>query len=125
MKGFPVYILFISLFMTASCSKVDQERLAVDKNTKQVIFFSDEKEYKRETAYYDALIELKKDFPDEMESLMVLSEGKEKKYYDEFDIKTGPALIVLYNEKVMVKIYGITTKEQIIQPVSQVLAGSQ
>lgn len=123
MKGFPVYLLFFSLFITASCSKDEQARLSVDKNTKQVIFFSDEKQYNREAAYYDALIELKKDFPDEMENLMVLSGKDKKKYYDEFDIKSGPALIVLYKEKVMIRIHGMTTKEQIIQPVSQALDG--
>ncbi|RDU38423.1 small peptidoglycan-associated lipoprotein [Neobacillus piezotolerans] len=123
MKGFPVYLILFSLFITSSCGKGEQARLSVDKNSKQVIFFSDEKQYKREAAYYDALIELKKDFPDEMENLMVLSSKEEKKYYDEFDIKSGPALIVLYKEKVMVRIHGITTKEKIIQPVSKALDG--
>ncbi|WP_316568371.1 small peptidoglycan-associated lipoprotein [Neobacillus sp. YIM B06451] len=124
MKGFPVYVLFFSLIITASCSKAEQVALSVDRNTKQIIFFSDEKEYSREAAYYDALIELKKDFPEEMENLLVLSSKEEKKYYDEFDVKSGPALIVLYKEKVMVRIDGLTTKEKIILPVSKALDGT-
>ncbi|WP_409275438.1 small peptidoglycan-associated lipoprotein [Neobacillus sp. SCS-31] len=124
MKGFPVYVLFFSLIITASCSKAEQAALSVDRNTKQIIFFSDEKEYSREAAYYDALIQLKKDFPEEMENLLVLSSKEEKKYYDEYDVKSGPALIVLYKEKVMVRIDGLTTKEKIILPVSKALDGT-
>ncbi|WP_053366047.1 hypothetical protein [Bacillus sp. FJAT-27245] len=124
MKGYPVYVLSFLLLLTASCSQAEQATLSVDKNTKQIIFFSNEKEYNREAAYYDALIELKKDFPNEMENLMVLSSKEKKKYYDEFNIKSGPALIVLYKEKVMVRIDGLTTKEKIIRPVSKVLDGT-
>ncbi|RHW31127.1 small peptidoglycan-associated lipoprotein [Neobacillus notoginsengisoli] len=121
MKGFPLSILVVAFVLTASCSK-QEVKLALDKNAKQVIFFSEEKEFNVESTYYDALIELKNDFPDEMENLMVLSSPDEKKYYDEFDIESGPALIVIYNDKVMVRINGSATKEQIIKPVSNALA---
>lgn len=121
MKGFPLYILIFSFIITASCSK-QEATLALDKDAKQVIFFSEEKEYYQEVAYYDALIELKKNFPAEMENLMVLTSSAEKEYYDKFDIKSGPALIVIYNDKIMVRIYGDATKEQIIKPVSNALA---
>ena len=40
--------------------------LAFDQNTKQLIFFSDEEEYEQEVSYYDAIIELKRDYPEEI-----------------------------------------------------------
>ncbi|OCA86098.1 hypothetical protein A8F94_11980 [Bacillus sp. FJAT-27225] len=91
----------------------------MDHNIKQVIFFSDATDYEHEGAYYDALIELKKEYPTEMENLMVLSE---KEFFDDFDIQSGPALLVIYKEKVMVRIIGDVSKEQIFMPVSQAIS---
>jgi thioredoxin-related protein len=122
MKAFPLYILVLVLAVTSSCSRDNHDNLPLDKNIKQVIFFSEENQYEHEAAYYDALIELKKEYPNEMENLMVLSE---KEYFDDFDIPSGPALIVIYKEEIMVKINGDVSKDQIFKPVSQAFSTSK
>ena len=58
-----------------SCDNHKQLRssLTFDQNTKQLIFFSDEEEYEREVSYYDALIELKRDYPEEIKDMKIFT----------------------------------------------------
>lgn len=122
MKGLPLLLIASLLFMTSSCNQLETKGdLLFEKNIKQIIFFSDDKEYEREASYYDAIIELKKEFPNEIKSMKTINAVNAKKYYDTFDIQSCPAIILIYNEKVLVKVKGEATKEQIIQPITNAL----
>jgi hypothetical protein len=126
MKGKPFLIMAFALFFMVSCDNHKQLRssLAFDQNTKQLIFFSDEEEYEREVSYYDALIELKKDYPDEIKDMKIFTTSDSKKYFEKFQIDRCPALIVFYNNKVIAVIEGKATVEEIVTPVSNVLSSS-
>jgi hypothetical protein len=123
MKGLAaVYI--ISIFMiSASCSNNHTiDSLPLKENVKQIIFFSNDNTHtEEEVAYFDALIELKKDFPQEVEDMMVFSSTEGKKYYQTFNIKSSPAIIVIYNQQVVANIYGTVSKDQIMSPISKAL----
>lgn len=120
MKGMQLLLLASVLMITNSCSNGENE-LKLKNNVKQIIFFSNEADYTGEAPYYDALIELKKSFPAEIKNMMVFSPSKAKKYYKTYNIKSCPALLVIYNSEVLVKINGSTTKDEIINPISEVL----
>ena len=126
MKGKPFLIMAFALFFMVSCDNHKQLRssLAFDQNTKQLIFFSDEEEYEREVSYYDALIELKRDYPDEIKDMKIFTTSDSKKYFEKFQIDRCPALIVFYNNKVIVVIEGKATVEEIVTPVSNALSSS-
>ncbi|WML49404.1 small peptidoglycan-associated lipoprotein [Neobacillus sp. PS3-34] len=122
MKGLPYIFIFSLLLLSASCNNNQaSKKMAFNRNVKQVIFFSDEKELGQEAAYYDALIELKKNFPKEMDHMMVLNKSKEKDYYKSFNVEKSPAIIVMYKDQMMVKINGSASKNQIIKNVSQII----
>ncbi|WP_053362026.1 hypothetical protein [Bacillus sp. FJAT-27251] len=111
------------LLFSSSCNTVgDYEELNIDNEIKQIVFFSDEKDYNHEVAYYDAIIELKHDFPNEISNMMVLSGDKADKYHKLFDVKESPAILVFFEDEVVLKIDGIVSKEKIIQPLAQALS---
>ncbi len=122
MKGLPLLLLASLLVMTGSCSKSNANELKIKQDVKQIVFFSNEDDYAGEAPYYDALIELKKSFPTEVKKMIVFSPTKAKQYLKTYHIDSCPALIVIYNSKVIVKINGDTTKEDIIQPIAKVLS---
>ena len=71
---------------------------------------------------YDAIIELKRDYPEEIKNMKILTSSDSKKYFKTFQIDRCPALIVYYNNEVIVKIEGKATKEEIVTPVSNALS---
>lgn len=122
MKGFAAVYICSLLLITASCSNHQSiDSLSIKENVKQIIFFSDETNVKQEAAYYDAIFELRRNFPHEVENMMVFTRAEGKKYYDSFEIKESPALIVIYNNKIVANIYGDVSKDQITQPISYAL----
>ncbi|MDZ5470627.1 small peptidoglycan-associated lipoprotein [Bacillus sp. 31A1R] len=123
MKGLPIILLFSLLTITTSCSRTEEdEGLKIDNSIKQVIFFSNESEYEFEASYYDAIIELKKEFPEEIKNMIVLTPSKGKEHFDTFKVKDCPAIIVIYNEKIVVKVDGATSSDKIIKPIAKVLS---
>lgn len=122
MKGLAVFSICSILFFIASCNNhYSIDSLSIKKNVNQIIFFTDEANVQQEAAYYDAIIELKRNFPDEVENMMVFTKADGKKYYDSFKIKNSPAIIVIYNNQIVSNISGIATKDQIIQPTYRAL----
>lgn len=120
MKGLP--FLLASLLVITSCGKTSEEEIKLPEDGKQIIFFSNDQDYSEETAYYDALIELKQHYPKEIQNMLVLSPTDAKPYYQFFQIEACPALLIIYNEKVMFKISGAVSKDEIIQPISDILS---
>lgn len=120
MKGLP--LLLASLLVITSCSNSNDDKIQLPHNVKQIIFFSNDQDYSEEAAYYDALIELKKEFPAEIRNMLVISPTNAKPYFQSFHINACPALLVIYNDKVMIRISGKVSKEQIIQPISEILS---
>lgn len=122
MKGLSFIFIASFLFLTASCNNTNQtNELGLNKNIKQVIFFSDEKDYQHEASYYDAIIDLKKSHPDAIDNMLVISAANAKNYYDFFEVETCPAIFVVYGDQIIVKVNGAVTKDQIIKPLSAVL----
>lgn len=110
------------LFLTASCNPVnDSNKLMVNEDMKQVVFFSDEKDYAHEASYYDAIIELKKQYPSEFDNMMVIPASNAKKYYDLIEIEQFPAILIVHGDEVIANVNGTVTKDQIIEPLSAVL----
>jgi hypothetical protein len=126
MKGKPFLIMASALFFMVSCDNQKQiiSSLAIEQNTKQLIFFSDSEEYEQEVSYYDAIIELKRDYPEEIKNIKIFSSSDSKKYFKTFQIDRCPALIVYYNNEIIVKIEGKSTTEEIVIPVSNALSSS-
>ena len=117
------FVLAASLLLIAACDGTGKpEKLKIDQGVSQVIFFSDDTNYTHEAAYYDAIIELKRDFPEEMDNMMVLTGDEAADYHQQFNVTSHPAILVFFQEQVVAKVDGIATKEQIVLPLSKALS---
>lgn len=126
MKGLsPLLIIVLLLFMTSSFNhKESKKKLLIDDSVKQIIFFSDNKKYEQEVSYYDAIIELKRSFPEEIKNMKIITASESKNYYNTYEVKDCPAILLVYQDKVMVKIKGNVPKDQIVQPIANALENS-
>jgi len=86
----------------------------------QLLFFSDNKDVKKEEVYYDALLQIKNEFPERYNIEYASKKSLEWKY----NIDVYPSLIVINeNEEVVAKIEGyVETEEEIINPIVQALS---
>lgn len=122
MKGLSFVFVASFLFLTASCNPVnDSDDLMLSEGIKQVVFFSNEEDYKHEASYYDAIIELKKQYPSEFDNMMVIPASNANKYYGLFEVEQFPAILVVHGDDVIAIVNGTVTKDQIIEPLSAVL----
>ncbi|GLB60367.1 hypothetical protein NCCP133_24990 [Cytobacillus sp. NCCP-133] len=93
----------------------------IDDSVKQIIFFSDHNQYEQEVSYYDAIIELKRSFPEEIKNMKIITASDSKNYYTNFDIEGCPAILIVYQDEVLVEVKGVVPREQIVQPVANAL----
>ncbi|MEK3989404.1 MULTISPECIES: small peptidoglycan-associated lipoprotein [Robertmurraya] len=122
MKGFSTLIVIMLLLIIVSCDSLkSSDVLPFDKNVKQLIFLSDESEYQYEAAYYDALIELKKTYPEAVKNMKTINPNRSGEYLDFLTIKENPAIIVVYNNEIVATVNGEETVEEIVQPIAKVL----
>jgi len=125
MKRKPILLMAASLLLLLSCDKKEpQHLLSIDHNTKQIVFFSNDEALEQEVSYYDAIIELKNNYPEEMKNLKILSASELDDYSRIFEIDHCPALLVFYQNKVIAEIEGTATKEEVIAPIAKVLSGT-
>lgn len=121
MRGVSILFL-ITIIFNVSCSNIQKnEKNILITDKKQVIFFTAETNLKEDAAYYDAVLELKNKFPDTMKEMEVLNRNEDKIYYDRFQIEICPAIIVIYNNKILIKMNGSESTYKIVQSISDVL----
>ncbi|MCM3600352.1 small peptidoglycan-associated lipoprotein [Robertmurraya korlensis] len=122
MKGLSTLIVIMLLLIIVSCdSSKSKDVLPFDKDVKQLIFLSDESEYQYEAAYYDALIELKKIYPEAVKNMKTINPNRSEEYLDFLNIKDNPAIIVVYNNEIVATVNGEETVEEIVQPIAKIL----
>jgi hypothetical protein len=121
MKSLSLLLFTSLLIITGSCNRKSEQQLHFKQDVIQIVFFSNESDYSKEASYYDALIELKREYPSEIKNMIVLSPEKGKQISKEYDVETCPALLVFYNKKVIARIVGQSSIEEIINPVTDSL----
>ncbi|MGM7720210.1 hypothetical protein [uncultured Metabacillus sp.] len=113
----------IPVFILSSCEGVLYSQTKPDEEMtreKQLLFFSDDENIDREAVYYDALLDIKKEFPEDFKNMKVISENSN---YDDFEVDIYPSLLVIEEDKVIVHIEGaLLTKEEIMKPISKALS---
>ena len=113
----------ISIILLTSC---DNKLFSSDEGDEdyiediQLLFYSDVANIDREAVYYDALLDIKKEFPEEFENMKVISEKNDNKKYE---VDIYPSLLVIEKEEIVVQIEGaVLTKTEIIEPIVHALA---
>ncbi|MCV9887502.1 hypothetical protein [Metabacillus halosaccharovorans] len=122
MKRSILIIFIIPVVVLSSCKNIIHSDVPTDftlNRDKQIVFFSDDKNIDREAIYYDALLVIKEDFPEEFENMRVISENMDKHLYE---VDTYPSLLVVSKKEILVQIEGtVLSKEEILEPVSNAL----
>ncbi|BCB03192.1 hypothetical protein [Bacillus sp. KH172YL63] len=122
MKQIFTFILLTStMLLLTSCDYISSSKVVLAKDQfidKQVIYFTDDQNVSNEIPYYDAIIELKKQYPDHFKKLKVVSLNTEETNQITESPPASPAIVVVENNQVICKVEGNLSKENIIHPVS-------
>ncbi|UAL54074.1 MULTISPECIES: hypothetical protein [Metabacillus] len=120
-----IVAFIIPVFLLSSCSLnfTSEANNQPEPEERKLLFFSDEQDEYRESVYYDALIDLKRDFPEEIEGLQFIDSSAEENY--PFDVEKYPSLVVVDDNQVIFQIEGhVGNKEEIINSVIKALSKS-
>lgn len=125
MKRSILIAFIIAVILLSSCENQLFSNTIPDDNTTediQLLFFSDNKDVEKEEVYYDALIQIKNEFPE----LYNIEFASKKSLEWKYNIDVYPSLIVINkNEEVVAKIEGyVETEEEIINPIVQALSNN-
>ncbi|MDQ0162114.1 hypothetical protein [Bacillus alveayuensis] len=114
--------LFIVLLLSSCSPYSKNDKLkAIQFDDRQIVFFSDDRSIHEEAVYYDALLDLKHDFPREIQNMKVFY--RKQTDHPPFDIKTYPSLVVVENNKIIVHIKGpVESKDEIVLPLTKALS---
>lgn len=119
--SFLAILMFVNILFLSSCS-LHNERTAAELNIERgILFYSDESNFQEEDSYYEALIELKHNFPGDFENYKIVARNQD---YDTALASLNdayPALLVIQDNKIIFKVTGKATKEDILVPVSDTL----
>ncbi|WLD95002.1 thioredoxin domain-containing protein [Alkalihalobacillus sp. AL-G] len=83
------------------------------------ILFSSNDNHNKERAYYDALLELQKKYPDKLSSIKIIQKDNTD-MVDYFKVSTFPTLIIMYGNKVSVRIEGQKDTDKITEAIEPV-----
>ncbi|WP_404432726.1 hypothetical protein [Sutcliffiella horikoshii] len=117
-----VIFFTLSFFILSSCQENQSiTHIQFPDDSRTLVFFTDESNLKDESTYYDAIIDLKSSFPDEVANLKVVHSENEKILYKQFNVKATPSLIVVHDNEVVTQIEGSKPKKDIVVSIEQAL----
>lgn len=108
------------LTISVACESIDDQELSklnLDKKGDYLLFFSNEDYIELEESYYDALIELKKEFPKRITDVYIIQASKKHEKIKMYNVTTYPTLIVVKDGKVITKLEGKNSKKDIIKNI--------
>lgn len=120
MRSLVIFMLSFLLLSSCHLAQNTPSSIVLNNTEKQLIFFSDEDNLHNESSYYDALLEIKKTYPEIVTSMKVIP-SSEKVRYSSFDVNTFPTLLVIHENNIIAQIEGDLSKEEIIKPLVDVL----
>ncbi|WP_404351257.1 hypothetical protein LG311_08680 [Sutcliffiella horikoshii] len=117
-----VIFFTLSFFILSSCQENQSiTHIQFPDDSRTLVFFTDESNLQDESTYYDAIIDLKNSFPDEVANLKVIHSENEKILYKQFNVKATPSLIVVHDNEVVTQIEGSKPKKDIVVSIEQAL----
>jgi len=117
-----VIFFTLSFFILSSCQENPSiTHIQFPDDSRTLVFFTDESNLQDESTYYDAIIDLKRSFPDEVANLKVVHSENEKILYKQFNVKATPSLIVVHDNEVVTQIEGSKPKNDIVVSIEQAL----
>jgi hypothetical protein len=115
-----IFLLGCSFLLLSSCQYGNREndprlRTLLEAD---VLYISNEQDLTIENEYYNALIEIKKLYPSELQEVIVLSQDDIRNLEEELRVKTYPTLLLIEHQEIIAKIEGENETESIINKMS-------
>lgn len=109
-------MLIVVLVYSCSNGELVEEKADHGEGTK-LLFFSDEADVEREVSYYDAILEIRKTYPELVNELKVVTPKDVHSLQLRYNVEQFPALIVVNGNQIIFFIEGKKNKEQIVNPI--------
>jgi hypothetical protein len=115
-----VFLLSSSLLLFSSCQfgKSENDSKLMSLLEADALYISNEEDLMLENEYYNALIEVKRLYPEDLEEVIVLSNEDIESIEKELLVKTYPTLLLIDRNEIIVKIEGQNEKTTIINKIS-------
>ncbi|WP_017753560.1 thioredoxin domain-containing protein [Calidifontibacillus oryziterrae] len=116
--------IFLSMFLLTACNTVDGDSISdinLEGEGYHLLFFSDEEKIKLENNYYDVLLDLRKEFPNEMADVILVQSTNKNEKLKKFDVSVYPTLIVIKDGEVLTRIEGKQSKREIMNHLKKAM----
>jgi hypothetical protein len=122
-----VCVTVCSLLFLSSCQFENSENNARIQTLLEAdaLFISNEENLKIENDYYDAILEIKKIYPGEMNDVILLKHNDYPYIGNQFNVTTYPTLLLIDKKQVITKIDGENEREFIIDKISSYIEDTQ
>lgn len=110
----------VSSFIVLSSCNADnnQKQSSLDSFLKaDALFISNEENLEIEDEYYDAILEIKKLYPGEMNKVILITDKDDHYLEKQLQVSTYPTLLLLNEKKVKAKIEGERNTEYIFEEI--------
>lgn len=123
-KRLTAFFIPIFLFILTSCTS-NQEVITnypflQKKDENITLLFSDDQFIYEEGNYYDALLDVKRRYPQKIRSFNIIH-SSERDLVKHYEINEYPTLLVIHNEHIAIRIQGALQKAEILKILEEVL----
>jgi hypothetical protein len=116
-----------SLLLLSSCQFDSSEKQARIQSLLEAdaLFISNEENLTIENEYYDAILEIKRLYPGQMDEVVLLTHNHQRYIRDKFNVTTYPTLLLIDKEQIITKIDGEQEQQIIIEKISSYIEDTQ
>ncbi|WNF35612.1 hypothetical protein RJD24_14255 [Bacillaceae bacterium IKA-2] len=123
-KRLTASFITILLFILASCTNnedvITNYPFLQKKDENITMLFSDDQFINEEGNYYDALLDVKKRYPQRVRSFNVIH-SSERDLVRHYEINEYPTLLIIHNETVTIRVEGPLQKTEILKILEELL----
>lgn len=119
-----VFFIPIFLFILTSCTSneevITNYPFLQKKDENITLLFSDDQFITEEGNYYDALLDLKRQYPHKIRYFNIIH-SKQQDLVQHYEINEYPTLLVIHNEKIAIRVQGPLQKAEILKILEEIL----
>ena len=115
-------VFMMAVVLLTNCGSTNQQEIAIQSMEKQVLLFSNDDNTRAEERYYDALLDLRTEFPEELKNVQIIHQSSVLINNDLIELHSYPALLLVENNEIVAKIEGSVSKQQITEQLKDTLS---
>ncbi|MBM6618621.1 hypothetical protein [Bacillus suaedaesalsae] len=113
-----IFVVISSFMILSSCNFGNAGEHSLESFLQaDALFISNEENLEIEDEYYDAILEIKKMYPGEMNKVILITDQEHHYIEEQLEVSTYPTLLLLNEQKVKVKIEGERNTDYIFEEI--------